>query len=564
MRNNRNRIFYEWIKPVLLVQVLSACMGVDESDSEETGEVPVRLAMNISSVRTEGNSTRMSASMTQQTGFDYRKIQDLHAIPYDVRGVISSTDDPLIGRVDGLSFVDYTEYHYFGEAQMVPVGTASFLCYCRAVPVDDKFANGSIQTTAFETPRIATHNIRFQPEPIYNTSEVHSDAQSIATYLTNIANANAWRMSENVQLKKLFRLFTNEGAVMAGSSTNVTKLVDELKNDVEQLSFEDGSSEKGIQQAILTAIEAGSVKDGYPASIQLPDGAAVLQWNSSNAAFELRTQTTTTAPITSQNRFVYPAELYYYANSEIYTSNKDNIKSFDYQKDWNSVLSDLYENGKAVVNTNTKSAAIIEPLQYGVGCLQATVQTKGGTLKDADMTDITVGSETFPLTGVLISGQYAQGFDFAPYPNELNEYIIYDKAIEGIYLKNYAETASVPPFYSLVFQSKERTTEDDHSIQIALEFRNDSGQDFKGLNGIVYKNTHFYLIGVLTAPNDDPTKDYTKRVFTKNCLTIASMKVESLAKAYNIVPDLTSARLEIGVQITPQWIQTTPTNVPLQ
>ena len=564
MRKNSHRIFYRFLKPVLLVQVLSACTGVNESDMNEEEEIPVYLAMNVSSERADGYSTRMSAIMTQQTG-NYRKIQDLHLIPYSVRGTIHAEDNPLIGRVDELSFVESTEYHYFGQRKMVPTGTASFLCYCRAVPVDDKFANGSIQTTAFDNNRIATNQIKFLPEQIY-TGDPGQDALDIADYMTSIAKAGNWHLSDNEKLKILFHNFVNEGNVIAGSSANVSKLVDKLKASVSNLAFADESDEKVIQQAILDAIEARSVANGYPASIQLPDGAAVLQWNGNLAAFESRTQTTTTAPITSQNRFVYPAELFYYANSQINTSFKDNIYTIteaDYNTSWDRVL-DLYENKQDVVSAHTKAAAIIEPLRYGVGCLQATVHANSETLRDADMEEITVGDETFPLTGVLISGQYAQGFNLEPYPNELNEYIAYDKAIEDIYLKHYSDTESVPPFYTLVFQSKERTATENQSIQIALEFKNNSDKDFKGLNGIVYRDTHFYLIGSLTAPNDDPSKDYTKRVFTQNYLTIASMKVENLAKAYNIVPDLTTARLEMGVQITPQWIQATPTNVPLQ
>jgi hypothetical protein len=41
------------------------------------------------------------------------------------------------------------------------------------------------------------------------------------------------------------------------------------------------------------------------------------------------------------------------------------------------------------------------------------------------------------------------------------------------------------------------------------------------------------------------------------------MKVTSLANAYSCMPDLLAPRLEIGVEVTTDWIQSTTTNVML-
>jgi hypothetical protein len=62
----------------------------------------------------------------------------------------------------------------------------------------------------------------------------------------------------------------------------------------------------------------------------------------------------------------------------------------------------------------------------------------------------------------------------------------------------------------------------------------------------------------------DSSKDYTKRVFTQDYITTINVTVESLANAYNIVPNLLSPRIEIGVQLVTAWEQATPTNLQLE
>ena len=99
-------------------------------------------------------------------------------------------------------------------------------------------------------------------------------------------------------------------------------------------------------------------------------------------------------------------------------------------------------------------------------------------------------------------------------------------------------------------------------MTVILELQNDSGQDFAGENGVIYKGTKFYLVGKITKPTYETTDDdYKKRVFTQDHTTTVGMKVGSLAHAYNVLPDLLGGRLEIGVQITTDWEAATPSTV---
>ena len=117
----------------------------------------------------------------------------------------------------------------------------------------------------------------------------------------------------------------------------------------------------------------------------------------------------------------------------------------------------------------------------------------------------------------------------------------------------------MPTIYNntLVFQTK-----DGENVRFALEFENNSGQDFMGADGIVFKGTKFYMVGSIEVPIGQ-TDDWKKRVFTKAYTTQGTVRISSLKQAHTYLPDLLDPRLEIGVKLIPNWILSTPTNVPL-
>jgi hypothetical protein len=101
---------------------------------------------------------------------------------------------------------------------------------------------------------------------------------------------------------------------------------------------------------------------------------------------------------------------------------------------------------------------------------------------------------------------------------------------------------------------------------LVLEFQNNSTQTIEGVNhGLIHPGTKFYLVAKVkpdaVAAN---AEDYEKRVFTQDHITIMTMTVGTLAKAYNVVPNLLSPRLEIGVQVVTNWMQAEPTEVMLE
>ncbi|MCR4921751.1 MAG: hypothetical protein K5945_08630 [Bacteroidaceae bacterium] len=531
-------------------------------------EVPVDIFMSISSVRP--TETRLSNFVTQVNQSTARLVTDFHIIPYGVTGrKIQADDTPYYGSVGSMASVTAdAAYHYYGEAFDMPIGTASFLCYCRAVPEtsSNKVTNGSIVLPNLNN-RVAPSNYTFSPDVIHPDLDdtttpaspaVHETAQRIADYMTSIAHAGGWPSSTDPSWQMLFQYFTNESELIAGSSSSVKAFITELKKGVD----EQESSE--LKTAVLAAIDFTNldthVPADFPASIGLPDGSAVLRWNAlpGKMKFEVQTQATTIKNMVSQDLYVYPPELYFYANSQIQTANR-NISISEYSgKTWAQVL-ELYPNGN-IVTAATRGIAVQDQLRYGVSCLKATVKANAATLLDADDKAVTLGTDKFPLTGLLMSGQYKQDFTFTP-TSDATEYVLYDKSFSGVYLRNFESPDTPPAFSTLSFQSKEITD----PVWFAIEFQNNSEEIFRGNNGLIYPGTKFYLVGAIYREKN-PTEgvDWQTRVFTKGHITEIEVTVNSLKNAYNVVPDLLSGRLEVGVQLVTNWIEVTTTDVVLK
>lgn len=498
---------------------------------DNTGE-GVSLAFDVS---TQPVHTRMSEDATKG---DDRGLLDLYLFPFDVQGKIGADDEPLSGSVADMNWEQVTYHRYYGNRSVdIANGTASFLCYAKAAAIsEDKFINGSVEATIPNTSQPLA--ISFSPVQIQTDVSAGESIQAIADYLTRVANAIP------DEKRDFFYQFVNEGRPVAASSANAAEM-----------------KEWAVSEEVDLSSVTATYASGYPASISLPDGAAVVKWNYSEGKFEPVTETTTEANINSLSRFVYPAELYYYANSCIKTSATGDMKAhYSYEK-WTDVL-EKYENDNAVTDMSSRSVAIKDPLSYAVGRLQIGIVAKS-VLEDAAGTKITLSSdgETFPLTAVLVAGQYQQAFDFTPKDNS-TEYIIYDKEVSGQSMgkgltTNLSTTTPAAYTNTLVLQSKDQT-----DVRFALEFTNNSRQDIQTLNGRVLPGTKFYLVGTIEVPSGQ-TDDYKMRAFTKGYDTQGVVRISSLREAYPYLPNLLEPRLEIGIKLIPNWIQSTTTNVPL-
>ena len=571
-----NNIRYARATLLLLVAILTGCdeavlmqLKPIQQDSIQE-DVPVVAPVAFAVSKAANNATRQTPAVVQEEGQTYRDIDMRHLIPFAVKGKIGVDDMPKAFEVygNGEKPVAERNYYYYENCQLMS-GVRSFLSYGVATAAStDKHVNGSIVET-FPLD-LAPKDIRFSLESI-NTG-VHSTAIALTNYMTAIATAQgngvAWKDAPNASLRIMFLNFVNQigaesgGDPLPGSAANIKAFTGKLKENLNSLSLT--GDDAAIREAIIEAIDENydSSWDYFPASIGLPDGAAVVRWT--GTAFEPQITTTTLADINGIDRFAYPAELYYYGNSRIKTSTIDKRKESYTDRVWSAVLADFeYDNG--VVSPNTTAVAIKEPLQYGVAHVKLVLKhTDNPSLTDAKGTSVTVNG-SFPLTGIIIGGQLPVGFDFTPttaYPvySEADMKFIYDSQVktngsagnEYFYLSSSADATK--DVNTLTLQSY-----DHKKVPVVLEFQNNSNVDFTGLDGIVYRGTKFYLVSEVDPENGTEGDTFSAgRVFTQDYTTTLNVKVMGLDKAYNVLPNLLSPRLEMGIELVPKWVATTP------
>ncbi len=556
---------------VFVIFLMTGCID-DELPQEPTTDEAVVADIAFTVSREAQSATRMSADVVQEAEEAYRGIEMRHIIPFAIGEAdkVTTSDEPKAFQVygNGEKPVPSRTYYYYDNCVLMP-GVNAFLCYGRAPQASsDKHVNGSLLET-FPVDMLP-RNFRFSLEKIVDGDPTaYSKAYSLANYMTAIANAEGngvkWKYTSNATLRVMYMNFLNKteleggGNPLPGSAANVKTYTQALKSALNDLTLTD-ETDLAIRTAINTAIDNyNDAWNGFPASIGLPDGAVVIRWTGEE--FEPQTTTTTLADINGIDRYAYPAELYYYANSRINTSTIDKRKEKYTDREWDKILDD-YEHKDGVVSSTTTAVAIKEPLQYGVAHVQIILkQTDSSTLKDADGAYIPVGTTNFPVTGIIIGGQLPVGFDFTPttaYPlySEADMKFIYDNQLPTLYLSSTADAAQHTN--TLVLQ-----TYDHKKVPVALELMNNSGVDFKG-SGSILNGTKFYLVGEIAPAdykNSPASTEMLDRVFTQDYTTTLNIKITSLEKAYNVVPDLLSPRLEMGIELTPKWVATTPDEV---
>ncbi len=136
---------------------------------------------------------------------------------------------------------------------------------------------------------------------------------------------------------------------------------------------------------------------------------------------------------------------------------------------------------------------------------------------------------------------------------------VYDSQVDNDFYLTTTDfnDANAKVYNTLLLQSC-----DGEDVNVILEFEYTGTQAFRCLNGYVYPNTRFYLVGEVKADQFKPeTGDAASqgRVFTQDYTTTIEMTVTSLEKAYNVLPSILAKNLEIGVQTTPKWVAVKPT-----
>ncbi len=541
-----------WILSLLGMMMVSCSEGNDIVN-ETVPQVPQQCDILFSVGKPAG--MRMASDVVTAT--TTRGLRKLLVIPFQTEGAtaVVGTDMPLISTAKESDFtqVETNNTHYYSANSQLMSGTNRMLAYGLAAKVSGKESeaqNGALETTL--VGRMMPSNITFNLKSICGTTTANEDAQALADYLTAIANTEGWSTTTDETLHQLYLDFIKANpdgtGLLAGSAAYVKEHVKKLKN---QLDGRTDELSEAIKENIDDIESVTCLQNQYPSSLGLPDGAAALRWTGTGMGnqFSVRTTTTTLDNINNVSRFTYPAELWFYTNSGIKTSNTE-VKSEDYVgRTWNWLLTNKYTDN-TFVNTYTKSVAVENQLQYAVALLQTNLKPIGETQVLFDAKSVQVANaktNTLPLTGIIIGNQHTVGFDFKPQlpKSDVDARIIYDKEL------------TTGTNNTLVLQSY-----DGEKVPVVLEFENKTDNAFTGRDGIVYPGTKFYLVAYLD-PAGKGEGDCAGRVFTQDFTTEVTMEIKSLANAYSCIPDLLEPRLEIGVQVVTQWIQSTTTTVKL-
>lgn len=321
----------------------------------------------------------------------------------------------------------------------------------------------------------------------------------------------------------------------------------------------------------------------------------------------------------SVHDYTYPPSLVYFGNAPIRVSNSNTLTSKDFQDgtaNWeNDVLwTGSWLSGTGTVNgfshvtSSTRGVAMAYNIQYANALLETKVKyaagvvgTNGTGLEDNNMRLNGDPNQVFhpsatsglQLTGVLVGGQPdLVGWTYLATPETNFDKMVYDKRINSVdgtidqnggstyYLSIPEDGSATTPNYTTLFDNYDPQNKGANArvVYVALEFRNNLGDDFWANYNMVRQGGEFYLIGklALTADQisgfkwtgsdskvskimppyaDDGSTQQEVRIFMQDFITDCTFTItkDALQKAYVTVPDLRSSSLSLGLSVDLQW-----------
>ena len=517
---------------------LASCSSDDTfSGSKGQSGEPVKTQFAISVPA--GKAGRLAQNIVQgQNPAVFRGMNNINLISFNAAPAAGGTGTEVIklGSILDNELQANTSAKVYYEVP-IAVGTTNFLFYGEAYSATPNAkTDGALEATIVES----VDGIKFELQSIATNAENDSEVATLEAALNQVAGATdgttAWKDATS-DLKKYYEALIS---LKAGSATSVKLALADLKAGVEKAT---ATGEEKLKGAITTAIGAAveSIKScTYPRNINLPDGAAQLKFE--GGAFDYITASNVgSLAYTSMANFVYPASLYYTTNTAIKTSTSRLADK--YGTDWKTCLA-LYNNGGGTsVEANTQSVALVNQIQYAVGRLDVAAKFASATVKDNLQEDFnTAASKGITLDGILVGGQKNVGWDFVT-PINNTEYTIYDASVtstkigtEDIKDKVMAQTLAL-------------ATAAGEKVRFAIELTNNTGVAFTGVDGIVPAGARFYLVGEL----EPQTSVANNRVFEQAYNTKANVTINSLAHAYNGIPDLKNPKLELGLSVKLEW-----------
>ena len=550
-------------------------------------------------------STRMSAHNTQHTtdmATNFLGLVNLEMFAFEETPASDKTSTRTIRIGDKTGNSDNNTWRRLYSDIAIPVGTTNMVLYTRASKINSsgntkgKFAAGSLtnpyaKLTDEAKPTLS--DFKFNLETIHSDKDFATRGIRILNKLNDIVQTQATIGETSIEWSKiseanigtqgerdiLQNLYDNFVKLTAGSENSVIRAIEDLKAAVNTQKLKDFTALTDAIKDKCTTTGFSSVY-GFPRDIDLPDGAAVLTFDSETKTFkykEVNVEVPTGRDLVDHTKITFPSELAYFVSSAVGTSatsnnKRDNLPTYD---EWLKKNIDWAQYGD-VVKSNTTLVVLKEPVQYGVACLESKIKCENTTLEDnakdilkstAENNILTVPEEGIKVTGILIGGQ-PQGveWNFEPASSATFDHTIYDREM------NYgiaAKKSVTDPNYTLVLDNKNSSTSDQKQsmVYVTVELENNMG-DFYGAEGLIPKDTRFYLVGQLD-PNASEvnkpsgTAETLDHVFIKDHTTVANFIIKNLQNAYNHIPDMRTSKINVGLAVDLSWQKGITFNVDL-
>lgn len=336
-------------------------------------------------------STRMSDVNTQHTSdmaTNFLGLVDLEMFAFSETPSSGVTSTRTIRIGDNTGESDNHWRRLYSDIA-IPIGTTNMVLYTRASKKSNstsstpetKFEAGSLTnpyTTFTDEAKPTLSELKFNLETIHSANDFTAiQGSAILNKLNAIAQTKATVGEETIEWSKidkattgtpeergiLKKLYDNFVSLTAGSEKSVILAIEDLKTAVETQQLADFSK---LTQAIINNCTTTALNTGFPRNISLPDGAAVLSFNSDSKTFtykEITAGVPTGGNLVDHKTITYPSELAYFVSSPVGTSStKDKLADLPDYNAWlnNTETWTAYED---VVKGNTTLVVLKEPVQ---------------------------------------------------------------------------------------------------------------------------------------------------------------------------------------------------------
>lgn len=568
-----------FLSATALVGMMSmvSCSSEDEMKPQngKREEVKTSFTLSVGSVKP---GTRMSAEAVQEDVTKFNGMVKIQLFPFINNAEVNGREAITIAPIHLADFTVFEEEQVNAKIYndvTIPVGVNNFVFYGMskvAGNVDGELAasydSKSLTSASTLASDVYFDLVSWYPGKTYkdfnqsdaNAKKVLDAINSVNTELlaqiSNIQDVN------DITRRQLDAIQTTLTQMTAGSSNSVRLFMQDVYERLVGISGNQANAVRTVmtndQNGFFTA--DGLPTTGYtlswksdpkfPECHNLPDGAVALKYE--NGKFQYDEIPVEGMPIEKVSNYMKPARLAYFVNTAAMTRDTPYFGSNNNPADWGMAVNAY---SPAAVSLATQSVILKDQIQYAVGRLDVQVRVSENTLYDngsgvegaADKEPqmVIAPNEGYQLTGVLIGGQKRVNWKFEP--NGDTNYTIYDKEMtRDIYAKVGPNFNSEEVNHTLTLE-----TPVSEATRICLEFVN-NGKDFFGHgNKIIPAGSKFYLVATLQPDNTESIN----QVFKQDYITTAKLTIgaNSLKKAYNVIPDLRSPKLELGLSVDLEW-----------